>query len=67
MFSGIINSHTETKKNGRHFEVDIFKVIFLYENLGISIQISLNNMLALVHIVAWRRTGYKALFESMMA
>ena len=53
---------------------DIFKCIFLNENLSISIQISLkfvpkgpiNNIPALVQIMAWRRPGDKPLSEPMM-
>ena len=52
---------------------DIFKCIFLDENVYISIQISLqfvpkgpiNNMPALVQIMAWRRPGDKLLSEPM--
>ena len=52
---------------------DIFKCIFLYENLGISIKISLkfipispiDNKLASVQEMAWRRTGDKPLAEPM--
>ena len=60
--------------NGRHFADDIFKRIFLNENVRISIKISLkfvpegpiNNIPALVQIMAWRRSGYKPLSEPMM-
>ena len=62
------------RQNGRHFADDIFKCIFLNENIRILIKISLNfvpkdpinNILALVQIMAWRRTGDKPLFEPMM-
>ena len=48
--------HTEAETNGRHFPDDIFKCIFLNENVFISIKISLkfvpkgqiNNIPALV-------------------
>ena len=69
-------SHIEAEKwNGRHFAVDIFKCIILYENCCILIQISLkfvwkgpvNDKPALVQIMAWCRTSYKPLFELMMA
>ena len=54
---------------------DIFKCIFLNENVYISINISLkfvpkgpiNNIPALVPIMAWRRSGDKPLSEPMMA
>ena len=53
---------------------DIFKCIFLNGNLLISLEISLkfvpgiriNNIPALVHIMAGRRPGDKPLFEPMM-
>ena len=56
---------------GRHFPDNIFKCIFLNENIWISINISLkfvpiNNIQALVQIMAWRRPGDKALSEPMM-
>ena len=62
------------KQNGRHFADDIFKRIFLNENVWIPIKISLkfvpkdpiNNIPALVQIMAWRRPGDKPLSESMM-
>ena len=53
---------------------DIFKWILLNENGKIPIQVSLNfvpkgpinNIPALVQVMAWRRTGDKPLPESMM-
>ena len=62
------------RQNGRHFPDDMFKCIFLNENTSISINISLkfvpdgriNNIPALVQIMAWRRTGDKPLSEPMM-
>ena len=62
------------RQNGRHFADDILKFIFLNENVSIAIQISLqfvpkgpiNNILALVQIMAWRRPGDKPLSEPMM-
>ena len=61
-------------QNGRHFQDDIFKCVSLYENVCISIKISLkfvpnvpiNNIPALVQIMAWRRPGDKPLSELMM-
>ena len=49
-------------QNGRHFPDDILKCIFLNEKVPISFEISLrsvlrgliNNILALVQIMAWR-------------
>ena len=62
------------RQNGRHFADDTFKRIFVNENVRILIEISLkfvskgpiNNILALVQIMAWRRPGDKPLFETMM-
>ena len=62
------------RQNGRHFADDIFKCIFLNENVWIPIKISvkfvpkgpINNIPALVQIMAWRRPGDKPLSESMM-
>ena len=62
------------RQNGRHFPNGIFKCISLNENVGISHNISLkfvpkiriNNVLALVQIMAWRRPGDKPLSEPMM-
>ena len=62
------------RENGRHFADDIFKCIFVNENLWIRIKISLkfvprgpfNNTPALVQIMAWRRPGDKPLSEPMM-
>ena len=63
------------RQNGRHFAEDIFKCIFRNENIWISIQISLkyvpkgpiNNIPALVQIMACRRPGDRPLSELMMA
>ena len=62
------------RQNGRHFADDIFKLIFLNENVWISIKISLkfvpqgsiNNIPTLVQIMAWRRPGDKPLSGPMM-
>ena len=59
---------------GRQFADNTFKCIFLNENVTISIKISLkfvakgpiNNIPALVQIMAWRRPGDKPLSEPMM-
>ena len=61
------------RQNGRHFPDDTFKRIFLNENVRISIKISLkfvpqgpiNNIPALVQIMAWRHPGDKPLSEPM--
>ena len=54
------------RQNGRHFADDTFKLIFVNEKVGISIKMSLkfvpiNNIPALVQIMAWRRPGDKPL------
>ena len=62
------------RQNGGHFPDDIFKCIFLNENVWIPIKISLkfvpkvpiNDIRALVQIMAWRRPGDKPLSETMM-
>ena len=62
------------RQSGRHFADEIFKCIFLNENVWIPITISLkfvpkgpiNNIPALVQIMAWRRPGDKPLSEPMM-
>ena len=60
--------------NGRHFADDTFKDIFLNENVIILAKISpkfvhrgpINDIPALVHIMAWRRPGDKPISEPMM-
>ena len=60
-------------QNGRHFSDDIFKCVFLNVNLWISSKIPLkfvpespiNNILALVQIIAWRWSGNKPLSDPM--
>ena len=72
--SRMIFNTLRPRQNGRHFADDIFKYIFLNENAWIPIKISLtfvpkgriNNILALVQIMAWRRPGDKPLSEPMM-
>ena len=62
------------RQNGRHFADDMFKCIFMNENVWIPIRISLkfvpkvpiNNIPALVQIMAWRRSGDKPLSQPMM-
>ena len=62
------------RQNGRHFPGDIFKWIFLNENVWISLKIPLtfvpkgpiNNIPALVQIMAWRRPGDKPLSEPIL-
>ena len=62
------------RQDGRHFPDNIFKRIFLNENVRVSIKISLkfvpkvpiNTIPALVQIMAWRRPGDKPLSEPLM-
>ena len=62
------------RQNGHHFPDDIFIFIFLNENVWISVKISLkfvpkgsiNNIPALIQIMAWRQPGDKPLSESML-
>ena len=58
------------RQNGPHFADDIFKWIFLNENV-ISLKFvpqgPIDNIPALVQIMAWRRPGDKPLSGSMMA
>ena len=62
------------RQNGSRFADDTFKLIFLNENVRISIKISpkfvpkgpINNNPALVQIMAWCRSGDKPLSEPMM-
>ena len=62
------------RQNGSLFTDDTFKRIFFNENVGISIKISLkfvhdgpiNNIPALVQIMAWHRPGDKPLSEPMI-
>ena len=62
------------RQNGCHVRDDIFRCIFLNENIWILTKISLNyvpyglidNMAALVQIMAWRQPGDKLLSELMM-
>ena len=63
-----------SRQNRRHFADDVFKCNFLNENVWIPIKISLkfvpkgpiNNIPALVEIMAWRRPGDKPLSQPMM-
>ena len=62
------------RQNGHHFPDDIFKCIFLNENVWNSLKTSLkfvprvpiNNIPALDQIMAWRRLGDKPSSEPMM-
>ena len=67
-------THWGRDKMAAIFTKDIFKCIFINENIRVSIKISLefvpkspiNNIPALVQIMAWHRPGGKPLSESMM-
>ena len=62
------------RQNGRHFADDTFSRIFVNKNVRISIEFSLkfvpkgpiNNIPALVQIMAWRRPGDKPLSGPML-
>ena len=62
------------RQNGHNFPGDVFKCIFLNENVWISLRISLkfvpkvpiNNIPTLVQITAWRRSGNKPFSEPIM-
>ena len=72
-FVSIFNT-LRPRQNGHHFVDDIFNRIFVNENVIISIKFSLkfvpkgpiNNIPALVQIMAWRRPGNKPLSEAVM-
>ena len=71
---GCLNS-LRPRQNDQHLPDDIFKCTFMNENLCISIRISLkfvpkgqiDDMSALVQVMAWRQTGDKPLTEPMIA
>ena len=72
--TGVSLNTLRLRQNGRHFADDICKGIFLNETAWIPIKISLkfvsqgpiNNIPALVKIMAWRRPGDKPLSGPMM-
>ena len=73
IFKQVFNT-SRPRQNGRHFADDSFKWIFLNEKVWILTEVSLkfvpkgpiNNIPALVQIMAWRRPGDKPLSEPMM-
>ena len=76
LLHSVINQNTlRSRQNSRHFADDILKCTFLHKDVWVSIKISLkfvprgpiNNIPALVQIMAWRRPGNKPLSEPMMA
>ena len=74
ILEGQIINTLRPRSSRRNFADDMFKCISLIENVSIPIQISLkfvptgpiNNIPALVQIMAWRRPGDKPLSEPMM-
>ena len=72
-FTHCINT-LRPRQNGRHFPDDIFKYVFFNENVWLLIKISpkfvpkgpIDNILALVQIMAWQRPGNKPLSDLMM-
>ena len=70
----IIVNTLRPSQNGRHFPYNIFKYIFMNENVWIPFEISLkfvhkgpiNNIPALVQIMAWHCPGDKPLSEPIM-
>ena len=74
IFLPVLVNTLRPRQNGRHFADDIFKWIFLNENVWFPIKIALkfvpkgliNNIPALVQIMAWCRQGDKPLSETMM-
>ena len=73
-FSPCVVNTLRPRRNEQHFADDIFKRIFFNANIWILIKIILkfvpkgpiDNIPALVQIMAWRRSGDKPLSESMM-
>ena len=71
---GLIFNTLRPRQNGQNFPDDIFKCVFFNQNVWILIKISMkfvpkcpiNNILALVQIMAWRCPGDKPLSEPMM-
>ena len=70
----LVFNSSPPEQNGRHFTDDIFKGIFLNQNVRISVKISLkfapkasiDNKSALFQVMAWRQTGDKPLPEPML-
>ena len=73
IFTFYLNS-LRPRQNRRHLADNVFKCNFLNENVWIPIKLSLkfvpkgpiNNIPALVQIMAWRQTGDKPLSEPMI-
>ena len=68
----VLSTHWHRDKKGWHIADDIFKDIFVNENIPINISLKfvpngpINNIPALFKIMAWRRPGDKPLSEPMM-
>ena len=70
----MISNTLRPRQDGRYFADDVSKCIFLNENVWISLKIPfefvpkgpINNIPALVQIMAWRRPGDKPLSEPML-
>ena len=55
------------RRNGRHFEDNIFKCIFLNQNVWIPIEISLKSVpKGPINNMAWRRPGDKQFSDAYM-
>ena len=73
-FVKVLFNTLRPRQDGCYFADDVLKCIFLNENVWISLKIPLkfvpmgpiNNIPALVQIMAWRRSGDKPLSEPMM-
>ena len=73
-YSQVSLNRLRPRQNGRHFADDIFKYIFINESVWIPIKISqkfvprgpINNIQALVQIMAWRHPGDKPLSDAMV-
>ena len=73
-FTTFLFNVLRSTQNGRLFPDDIFQCIFFNENVWLSVNISvkfipkgpINNIQALVQIMAWRRPGDKPLSEPMI-
>ena len=68
-----LHNKLRSRHNGRHFEEDVFKCVFFHENWFTFCHVSLkfvsrsliDNILALVQIMAWRWIGGKPSSEPM--
>ena len=73
-YSSVLLNILRSRQNGWYFPDNIFKCIFLNENVSILLKISfkfvsrvrINNIQALVQIMAWRQLGEKSLSVPIM-